>query len=80
MVEFLFYLFALITVLGAGSVVLSQNPVNAAMLLIVSFVGTASLFVMLGAYFLAAVQLLVYAGAVIVLFLFIIMLLNVDAA
>ena len=80
MADFLFYLFALITVLGAGSVILSRNPVNAAMLLILSFVGTASLFVMLGAYFLAAVQLAVYAGAVVVLFLFIIMLLNVDAA
>ena len=80
MVEFLFYIFALITLLGAGSVVLSRNQVNAAMLLIVSFVGTASLFILLGAYFLAAVQLAVYAGAVIVLFLFIIMLLNVDAA
>ncbi len=80
MVEFLFYMFALTTLLGAGSVVLSRNPVNAAMLLIVSFVGTASLFIMLGAYFLAAVQLAVYAGAVIVLFLFIIMLLNVDAS
>ncbi|MBH53650.1 MAG: hypothetical protein CMI18_04810 [Opitutaceae bacterium] len=80
MVDFLFYLFALITVLGAGAVVLSRNPVNAAMLLIVSFMGTASLFVTLGAYFLAAVQVAVYAGAVIVLFLFIIMLLNVDAA
>jgi NADH-quinone oxidoreductase subunit J len=80
MVDFLFYLFALITILGAGSVVLSRNPVNAAMLLIVSFVGTASLFILLGSYFLAAVQLMVYAGAVIVLFLFIIMLLNADAA
>jgi NADH-quinone oxidoreductase subunit J len=80
MVDFLFYLFALITLLGAASVVFSNNPVNAAMLLIVSFVGTASLFIMLGAYFLAAVQLAVYAGAVIVLFLFIIMLLNVEAA
>jgi len=80
MVDFLFYLFALITLLGAGSVIFSNNPVNAAMLLIVSFVGTASLFIMLGAYFLAAVQLAVYAGAVIVISLFIIMLLNVDAA
>lgn len=78
MAEFLFYLFALLTLLGAGSVVFSRNPVNAAMFLIVSFVGTASLFVILGSYFLAAVQLAVYAGAVVVLFLFIIMLLNVD--
>ncbi len=80
MVDFLFYLFALITLFGAGTVILSRNPINAAMLLIVTFVGTGSLFVLLGAYFLAAVQLAVYAGAVIVLFLFIIMLLDVEAA
>lgn len=78
MADFLFYLFALTTLLGAGSVVFSRNSVNAAMLLIVSFFGTASLFVLLGSYFLAAVQLVVYAGAVVVLFLFIIMLLNVE--
>ena len=80
MVDFLFYLLSLITLLSAGTVVLSRNPINAAMLLILTFVGTGSLFILLGAYFLAAVQLAVYAGAVIVLFLFIIMLLDVEAA
>jgi len=78
MADFLFYLFAVITVLSAGGIILSRNPVNAAMMMIVSFVGVASLFVFLGAYFLAVVQVAVYAGAVVVLFLFIIMLLNVD--
>ena len=80
MVDFLFYLFSLTTLLAAGTVILTRNPINAAMLLILTFVGTGALFVLLGAYFLAAVQLAVYAGAVIVLFLFIIMLLDVDAA
>jgi len=80
MVDFLFYLFAVITVLSAVGIVLSRNPVNAAMMMIVSFVGVASLFVFLEAFFLAVVQVAVYAGAVVVLFLFIIMLLNVDAA
>ena len=80
MIDFLFYLLSLTTLLAAGTVVFNRNPINAAMLLILTFVGTAGLFVLLGAYFLAAVQLVVYAGAVIVLFLFIIMLLDVEAA
>ena len=58
--------------------VVSPNAVNGALCMIVSFVGTAALFVLLEAYFLAILQVLVYAGAVMVLFLFIIMLLNVD--
>ena len=78
MIDFLFYLFAVLTVVAALLVVLSSNAVNSAMFMIVSFVGTASLFVMLQAYFLAILQVLVYAGAIIVLFLFIIMLLEVD--
>lgn len=77
MTDILFYVFAAITVGGALMVVLSRNAVNAAMFLIVSFLGIASLFVLLEAYFLAVLQVLVYAGAVVVLFLFIIMLLDV---
>jgi len=57
-------------------VVLSRNPVNAAMFLIVAMVGIAGLFVLLSAFFLAVLQVLVYAGAVVVLFLFVIMLLD----
>jgi len=58
--------------------VLSPNAVNGALCMIVSFVSTAALFVLLEAYFIAVLQVLVYAGAVMVLFLFIIMLLNVE--
>lgn len=78
MTDLLFYLFAGITLLSALAMVLLPNAVNGAMCMIVSFIGTAALFVLLEAYFLAILQVLVYAGAVMVLFLFIIMLLNVD--
>ena len=57
--------------------ILSRNPVTAAMFMILSLVGVASLFVLLEAFFLAVLQVLVYAGAVMVLFLFIIMLMDV---
>lgn len=78
MLDILFYIFAGITLISALVMVLSPNAVNGAMCMIVSFVGTAALFVLLEAYFLAVLQILVYAGAVMVLFLFIIMLLDVD--
>lgn len=78
MVDILFYIFAAITLISALLMVVSPNAVNGAMCMIVSFVGTAALFVLLEAYFLAVIQILVYAGAVMVLFLFIIMLLDVD--
>lgn len=76
--EALFYLFAVLTLVPALLLVTSRNAVNGAMLMIVSFVGTAALFALLQAYLLAILQVLVYAGAVVVLFLFIIMLLNVE--
>ena len=78
MSDILFYAFAAITVFSAFMVVCSRNPVNAALFMIAAFVGAAALFALLEAFFLAAVQVLVYAGAVIVLFLFIIMLLDVE--
>ncbi len=78
MADFLFYLFAFLTVLGAAGVVVNRNAVNAAMCLLVSFVGMAALFVLLEAYFLAVLQVLVYAGAVVVLFLFIVMLFDIQ--
>jgi NADH-quinone oxidoreductase subunit J len=75
----LFYLFALIT-LGFGfMVVTGRNPVTCALSLAASFVGLAALFLSLDAYFIATIQILVYAGAVMVLFLFIIMLLDIKA-
>lgn len=78
MLDALFYIFAAITLVSALLMVLSPNAVNGAICMIVSFVATAALFVLLEAYFLAILQVLVYAGAIMVLFLFIIMLLDVD--
>ncbi|WP_309386390.1 NADH-quinone oxidoreductase subunit J family protein [Cerasicoccus frondis] len=78
MADFLFYLFSALTVMSAFLVTVSRNAVNGAMFMILSFVGMAALFLLLEAYFLAALQILVYAGAVMVLFLFIIMLLDAD--
>ena len=77
MPSFLFYLFAAIT-LGFGlNVILARNPVTSALSLAVSFVGLAALFISLDAYFIGIIQILVYTGAVMVLFLFIIMLLDI---
>ncbi len=75
----LFYLFAAITLLFGVMVIASRNPVTSALSLAVSFVGLAALFVSLDAYFIGTIQVLVYAGAVMVLFLFIIMLLDIRA-
>ena len=75
--DLLFYFFATLSVGGGLLMVLSRHPVSAALFMIVSLVGVASLFVLLDAFFLAILQVLVYAGAVMVLFLFIIMLLDV---
>ncbi|HYF34403.1 MAG TPA: NADH-quinone oxidoreductase subunit J [Prosthecobacter sp.] len=77
MPSLLFYLFAALT-LGFGlMVVTARNPVTSALSLAMSFVGLAALFLSLDAYFLGIIQILVYAGAVMVLFLFIIMLLDI---
>lgn len=78
MVDLLFYVFSFIALAAALAMVLNPNAVGGAMGMILSFVATAALFVLLEAYFLAIIQILVYAGAVMVLFLFIIMLLDVD--
>ena len=78
MLDILFYIFAGIMLTSALLMVISPNAVNGAMCMIVSFVSTAALFVLLEAYFLAVLQVVVYAGAVMVLFLFIIMLLDAD--
>ena len=73
----IFWILAAASVLGAASVVICRNPVSSALSLAVTFGMLAAVFVTLGAFFLAAVQVIVYAGAVMVLFLFIIMLLDV---
>jgi NADH-quinone oxidoreductase subunit J len=71
-----FYVFSALTLLCGGLVVLKRSPVTSAMFLVLCIVSLAGLFVLLQAFFLAAVQILVYAGAVMVLFLFVIMLLD----
>ena len=78
MLDILFYIVSAFTLIAALLMVMSPNAVNGAMCMIAAFVGTAALFILLEAYFLAILQVLVYAGAVMVLFLFIIMLLNVE--
>src|SRR3712207_3939783 len=74
----IFYLLAAVCVLSAGGVVASANPVHAGGFLILCFFNVAAIFVMLGAEFLAAVQVIVYAGAILVLVLFVLMLVNPD--
>ena len=74
----IFWLFALIMLFGAAAVVLLRNPVASAMSMVASFVGLAGLFVGLNAYFAGIIQILVYAGAIMVLFIFIIMLLDLN--
>ncbi|HEY1173436.1 MAG TPA: NADH-quinone oxidoreductase subunit J [Verrucomicrobiae bacterium] len=79
MQDIFFYIFAFLTLLCGFMVVanpFSRNPVTSAMFLVLTIASMAGLFVLLNAFFLAAVQVLVYAGAVMVLFLFVIMLLD----
>jgi NADH-quinone oxidoreductase subunit J len=71
---------AALTLLGGVGVIVLKHPVHAALMLVQSLFGVAVLFVAQGAHFLAAVQVIVYAGAVVVLFLFVIMLIGVDRA
>lgn len=76
MPAFLFWTFAAMMLVFGAAVVISRNPVASALNLVVSFLGLAALFMSLDAYFIGIIQVLVYAGAVMVLFLFIIMLLD----
>ena len=80
MEEAVFAVAAALMVAGALGVVFSRNPVHAALFLVQTLLAVTLLFVQLEAHFLAAVQVIVYAGAVVILFLFVIMLLGVDKA
>lgn len=77
---FTFLLTAAICLAGSFGVVLLRNPVHNALSLVATLFGIAVLFIQQGAYFLAAIQVIVYAGAIVILFLFVIMLLGVDRA
>ena len=76
MQEAFFYIFAALTLIPAIALVCSRKPVNGAMLFIASLFGTATLFALLGAYLLSVLQILVYVGTGIILFLFIVMLMG----
>ncbi len=75
---FFFYLFAIVTVISGLMVITVRNPVHAVLFLILAFFNAAGLFVLLGAEFLAMILIIVYVGAVMVLFLFVIMMLDVN--
>jgi NADH-quinone oxidoreductase subunit J len=75
-----FYLFSFLTVASAVMVITARNPVHAVLWLILAFFNAAGLFVLLGAEFLAMILVVVYVGAVAVLFLFVVMMLDVDFA
>jgi NADH-quinone oxidoreductase subunit J len=75
-----FLVAAVVILTGALGVIFSRNPVHSALMLVMTLFGVAVLFVAQEAHFLAAVQVIVYAGAIVVLFLFVIMLLGVDTA
>jgi NADH-quinone oxidoreductase subunit J len=76
MPSYLFWLFATIMIIGAVAVIAFRNPVSSALAMVTSFVGLAALFIGLSAFFVGVIQILVYSGAIMVLFLFIIMLLD----
>jgi len=73
-----FLVFSTIALVGAVNVVVRRNPIHCALWLVGSFLGIAGLFLTLGSGLLAAIQLIVYAGAIMVLFLFVILLLNLE--
>jgi NADH-quinone oxidoreductase subunit J len=75
-----FYLFAAVCIASAFMVIAGRNPVHSVLFLILAFVNAAGLFVLLGAEFLAMILIVVYVGAVAVLFLFVVMMLDVDFA
>ena len=80
MTEVVFYIFAAAAIVSAALCILQKNPVSAALWLVSTMFSLAAIYVLLNAQFIAAIQVLVYAGAVMVLFLFVIMLLNLGHA
>lgn len=80
MVELVFYVFALFTILSGLMVISLRNPVHAVLFLIFCFFNAAGLFILLGAEFIAMTLVIVYVGAVAVLFLFVVMMLNINVA
>ena len=79
MSSFLFWFFAFLMLVFGAAVVINRNPIASALSLVICFMGLSALFMSLDAFFIGIIQVLVYAGAVMVLFLFIIMLLDLRA-
>ena len=79
MTLYLFYFLSFLAILSALMVVISKNPVHSVLYLILTFFAIAGHYVLLNAQFLAAVHIIVYAGAIMVLFLYVIMMLNLNA-
>jgi NADH-quinone oxidoreductase subunit J len=79
MSPFLFWFFAFLMLIFGAAVILNRNPIASALSLVICFMGLSALFMSLDAFFIGIIQVLVYAGAVMVLFLFIIMLLDLRA-
>jgi NADH-quinone oxidoreductase subunit J len=77
---FLFFLFAVLAVVGALGMLISRNPVASALWMVLTLFAVACLYLTLNAAFIGVIQVLVYAGAIMVLFLFVIMLLNLETA
>jgi NADH-quinone oxidoreductase subunit J len=80
LVQVLFYIFGTILVLGALGVIISRNPVYSALALVLCFITSAAIWLLIEAEFLAVVLVLVYVGAVMVLFLFVVMMLDINLA
>src|SRR5918992_4950441 len=80
MTEVVFYIFAVAAIISASLCILQRSPVSAALWLVSTMFSLAAIYVLLNAQFIAAIQVLVYAGAIMVLFLFVIMLLNLGHA
>ena len=76
--EYLFYLLSFLALMFASMVVITKNPIHSVLYLVLTFFAIAGHYVLLNAQFLAAVHIIVYAGAIMVLFLFVIMLLNLN--
>jgi len=79
MSQYIFYFLGFLAILSAMMVVISKNPIHSVLYLIITFFAIAGHYVLLNAQFLAAVHIIVYAGAIMVLFLYVIMMLNLNA-
>lgn len=80
MSDFLFYFFGIISVVSASFVVLSKKPIYCVLALVITMFALSGIFVSLNAHFIAALQILIYAGAILVLFLFVLMLFGIEGA